>query len=96
MARKKRKRSSLLLRIITVAAVVAFSIQIVENYSQIGVKTRELEILKNKYSEQQEVRRDIQRTLDMSDSRDYIEKVARDRLGFVYPDEKIFIDISGK
>ncbi len=93
---RKNKKTILLIRVLTVVGVFAIAGGIVDNYSQISIKNRELETLKAEYVAQEAVNLDIQRTIQLTDSKDYIEKIARDKLGFVYPDEKIFIDVSGK
>lgn len=38
---------------------------------------------------------EMSRMLENSDDIEFIEKAARERLGYVYSDEHIFIDISG-
>ena len=39
--------------------------------------------------------KEISRMLENSDDKAFIEKAARERLGYVYADEHIYIDISG-
>ena len=39
--------------------------------------------------------KELSRMLENSDDKAFIEKAARERLGYVYADEHIFIDISG-
>ena len=36
-----------------------------------------------------------QRLLETGDEKELIERAARERLGYVYPDEQVFIDPSG-
>ena len=38
---------------------------------------------------------ELRSLLDMRQDEKYIERVARDRLDYAYPDEKVYIDISG-
>ncbi|MBQ0110723.1 MAG: septum formation initiator family protein [Oscillospiraceae bacterium] len=35
---------------------------------------------------------ELQKMLDNGDEQEFIEKAARERLGYVYPDEQVFID----
>ena len=39
---------------------------------------------------------DLQKTLDSGDEAEYIERVARDSLGYMMPDEKVYYDTSSK
>ena len=39
---------------------------------------------------------DIQRVLEIEDQQEYIERIARQRLGYANPNEKIFKDIQGE
>ena len=39
---------------------------------------------------------ELQRLYSAGESDEYIERIARDRLGYVAPDERIFIDMSGE
>ena len=38
---------------------------------------------------------EVKRILDGGTNLEYIERIAREKLGYAYPDEKIFIDRSG-
>ena len=45
--------------------------------------------------DQQAANDDVERYLSMHDDTELIEKIAREKLGFAYPDETVFIDASG-
>ncbi len=93
---KRRKKKNLLLRVLCIIVVCYFSVNLIDNYNTILAKRRELALLKEGCEEQELANQELERLLSMSDSKEYIERIARDKLGFVYPDEKIFIDVSGK
>ena len=38
---------------------------------------------------------ELQRTLDSGDEAAYMERIARDKLGYVLPGEHIYVDMSG-
>ena len=44
--------------------------------------------------QQIEENKEVERLLAMSADKDYIERIARERLGYAYPDEKVYIDSS--
>ena len=48
-------------------------------------------------AQQQSETLELQRLLESgSDIGEYYEKVAREKLGYSYPDEQIFVDINGQ
>jgi cell division protein DivIC len=52
--------------------------------------------LQEKCEEQRLENKEAQRLLSLGDDASYIERIAKEKLGFAYPDERIFIDTSGK
>ena len=95
MVRRKRRKTSLLLRVCvcTFAFYIAFTL--ISMQLDVAAKRRELELLNNNIANQQLVNSEIKRLLDLGDENAYIEYMARERLGYAYPDEKILIDRSG-
>ena len=45
---------------------------------------------------QQAQNQELQRTLDVDDEAAYMERVAREKLGYAKPDERLYVDMSGK
>ena len=45
--------------------------------------------------EQRAYNEEIEEILSREDDSEYIERVAREKLGYAYPDERVYIDISG-
>ena len=54
-----------------------------------------LEALKEQYAAEQNDIDELRAMLEDGSEAKIIEKAARERLGYVYPDEQVFIDISG-
>lgn len=50
---------------------------------------------KQKCTEMKEANDELNDILENDGEIDYIEKIAKDKLGYVNPDERVFIDISG-
>ena len=63
---------------------------------EINANSEEIEILKAEIEVEKEKKAEVERMSQNSDSDEYIEKVARDRLGMVKKDEIVFIDVSEK
>ena len=62
---------------------------------EVTTKRRQLDSIEREIYRQELENAEIKRVLDGGTDREYIERVAREKLGYAYPDEKIFIDRSG-
>lgn len=62
----------------------------------IVAKRQRIVALDAEIDQQQEAITELSRLLGTEESMAYIERLARDRLGYAAPNERIFIDISGK
>ncbi|MBC8569801.1 FtsB family cell division protein [Zongyangia hominis] len=80
-------------------AAVAFGIYLVASIVGQQLEIREKKALLANVQQQcqtQEMENmEVQRLLSQGDDRSYVEKVARDKLDYAYPDEKVFVDASG-
>lgn len=92
-----KKRGMRLEVLIPVVAVVLFGylfINLVQSQVTIGSKKQELANVKAQLAEQQAQNEELQRSL--ADGEDaIIERIAREQ-GYAKPNERIFVDISGK
>ncbi len=75
--------------------MLVFSITLIQMQVELENRKRELSALEEQTVEQQDKNDELKRLLSIGGSEKYIEEMARDKLGFVYPDERVFIDISG-
>lgn len=70
---------------------------LVSNEVDILVKNQQIASLKQQIASQQAQTTELQRLLDSSDDiNQYYEKIAREKLGYSFPDEQIFVDITGQ
>ena len=89
------KNNSLKIKIIILVAVCSGMIirgimqqpQIIANKAEIASLKESIEYEKNRQEEVEEMS-------DIVDTDEYIEKIARDKLGMIKADERIFIDVS--
>ncbi len=96
MARSGGKRKSVILRIL----LLAFSVYIIVSMTNLQIqlidRTRELKsgeaLLEAKNLQIEE----LVRLLDSGTEAELIEKAARERLGYVYPEEQVYVDLSGQ
>ena len=63
---------------------------------QLSIRERKgvLEQMQSAYEQQLEQNDRLQAIVDSEDKSDYIEQIAREKLGFVMPGEKVFYDVT--
>lgn len=95
MAPKTKREKSIIVRLLVLGVSVYMIITLVSLCTQLNSKRAEL-------IEKQEVLADMQLELDdlktllnEGTQNQIIEKAARERLGYVFSDEEVFLDISG-
>ncbi|HIV88074.1 MAG TPA: septum formation initiator family protein [Candidatus Pygmaiobacter gallistercoris] len=99
MRRRREKRvkfSAFLMRIGAAALIVYLAVTLIVSQVDIMVKRQQLDSLTADLSRQVEENTELQRLYSAGESEEYIERIARDRLGYVAPDERIYIDMSGE
>ena len=96
MAKKKAKRPAvsfvLILGIILLAGY--FIITIAGLRIDIKERKQVLKETQQQLEEKEQQNERLQAILDAEDKKSYIEQVARDKLGYVMPGEKVFYDIT--
>lgn len=96
MAYAGKKRKSIIFRILFLAFTVYIIISLTSLQVQlIGLK-RELSSKTARYNELNLEIEEALHLLDSGNETELIEKTARERLGYYYPDEEVHIDISGQ
>lgn len=92
--REKRKKSIFLkLAVFCFVAYVAFSL--VQTQMRIMEKKQELQYIKNQCEEQTLQNQELENVLSTGSELDHIERIAREKLGYAYPDERVYVDTSG-
>ena len=93
-ATKKRKR-----RIVVIVAVIAITIYvgismvfITNSYRE---KNQEIQQVQQQIDEQTVLNQEYQEMIDQGVDDEYIQKLAREKLGLVYPVERVYIDMGG-
>ena len=97
-SRTKKKSSTLdvFIKIIVTILMLYFVFSLV--MGQIGImgKRQELEQLQSEIIVQQTLNIDKERILYTEDTNKYMESIAREKLGYVLPNEQVYVDVSGK
>ncbi len=71
-------------------------IQLVMNQVSISSKRQQLQALQDQLEAQHTQNAELTRVLDSDNDLEIVERVARDSLGYAKPNERIFVDMSGK
>ena len=96
MAKRKRKKQkhSFILSLALLLAVGYFVISFVSTQLDIREKEKEAAALQEQITQQVAENERLQAVVDGGDESEYIERVAREKLGYVMPDEKVYYDIT--
>ncbi len=88
--------SHLLLRV-GVALIGAYLVVgMVFNQVEIASKRQQLETVQQQLAAQQAQNDEISRVLESGSDEEIIERVARDKMGYAKPNERVFVDVTGK
>ena len=96
MKKKKHTNKSILLRVMILGVCVYMIATLSGLWNTLNQSRKELDELKEQYAEEQNDIEELRAMLEDGSESKIIEKAARERLGYIYPDEQVFIDISGK
>lgn len=93
---KPKRRKSIVLRL----AMLAFAIYMIVSMSQLQIQLVEeksrLSELNKEYDAVVLKNQQLAALLENGTESEFIERAARDRLGYVYSNEEVYTDISGK
>lgn len=94
MAQKRKK--SILWRLLIIGISVYMIVTLVGLWSNLNESKSTLKNLEAQAAAKQTEIDELEKLLEDGSHSELIERAARERLGYVYSDEQIFIDISGK
>lgn len=95
MKRKTKKNKSIIFRVFILAVCGYFTFTLATLWSSLNENKAKLESLKQEYTEKENDIEELKALLNSDSDKQIIEKAARERLGYIYTDEQVFIDISG-
>ena len=82
---------------VTVAALaVGLVVSLVGGRLQLSRMQREYDTVSQRVQQQEEKNRELQEVMDSGDEDAYVERIAREKMGYARPGERIFIDITGE
>lgn len=90
-----KKRRSIFLRLILIGFLCYGLISFFILQMDLAQKDQELQEINKKIQTQQQTNEELKTMLGEEHYSEYIARIAREKLGYVYPDERIFVDVSG-
>lgn len=98
----KRKKSEgpggkgRILKIAILCFALYVSYSMVTQQAQIRERDEELAAVKAMIVQQEQKNKKAQRLLTLGDDEEYIERIAKEKLGYAYPNEHVYIDRSAE
>lgn len=95
MASSSKRQSSIILRIVLLLFAVFMIYYLGSLIKEFSSAESNLNASKAKQNELELKVEELSNLLENGNDEDFIERAAREKLGYVYPDEHKYIDISG-
>ncbi len=89
-----KQNKSFILTLATIAMVGYFVISLVSLQFQINEKSKEVETAKQTLASVQAENDELKELAEEEDEKTYMERIARDVLGYVLPGESVYYDVS--
>ena len=94
--RRKKKRVGLVAKVLIAAFAVYAACTLVNLQFRINAAAAEQEVLLSQLEAQKLPCAELADAISGEDQEEYIARIARDSLGYIYPGEQVFVDISSK
>ena len=94
--RRKKKRVGLVAKVLIAAFAVYAACTLVNLQFRINAAAAEQEVLLSQLEAQKLTCAELADDISGEDQEEYIARIARDSLGYIYPGEQVFVDISSK
>ena len=93
---RRTRKVHIAVKIFVFAFAVYAAFTLVSLQLQIREKEKQLEELQARIGQQRIENRQIEDILENPDDTQYIAEIAREKLGYIAPGERVFVDISSK
>ena len=92
---KTKARKNVLARVSVLLFLCYVVFSLVRIQGDIQKNREQLAALEQQNEEQRIANKELERVLSDGTEEEYIERIAREQLGYAYPEEQVLIDISG-
>lgn len=96
MAKKHNLQKLSLKKVIVVVALCFVAVMFIKQFGRISYYNGQIKDLEVKISEQEKISEELTNRQDVYTSKEYVEKIARDTLGLVRANEKVYIDSNSR
>lgn len=94
LAEKKKRKRSFIVCFCIIALCACFAISLISIHKQINDTKTEIASVNSKYEDQEAENAKIRKSVDSGNIDEYVEEIARDKLGYVKPGEHVYYDVS--
>ena len=94
-AKQQKSKKSVFLRLCIFAFVAYAAVMLVDMQVTLANQKEQAKELEQKVEAQRIENKDVERQLAAGMDDESVERIARDQLDYYYPDERVYIDISG-
>ena len=95
MMKRKNKNKSIIFRVLILGLCVYMIATLLSLWGTLNQSRQKLKSLQAEYATEQNDIEELREILKDDSNTQIIEKAARERLGYIYSDEQVFLDISG-
>ena len=92
---QKKPKNGVFLKVMAIAFAVYLLYSLISTQASINKKQNELDALRQEYTESLIRNEELQKTRDSYGTDEFIEEQAREKLGYAYPEEHFYVDVSG-
>lgn len=96
MSTTQKYKTPLIIKVLLISFMLYAVVSFMSLQSQIVEKEQQLQQVKLEVETQERENNAISEELQKSDQGDKVASVARDKLGYAYPQERIFVDASSQ
>ena len=93
---RKKKRVGLLTKVLIAAFAVYAACTLVNLQLRINAASAEFDSLQAELEEQKLICAELNDAISGQNHEEYIAQIARDSLGYIFPGEQVYVDISSK
>ncbi len=94
--KRKKKRVGLIAKVLITAFAVYAAVTLVNLQLRINAAAAEQQQLRAELDAQKLVCAELTDAINGENQEEYIAQIARDSLGYIYPGEQVYVDISSK
>ncbi len=93
--RAKPARRNIILRLCVLAVSATAMVALLNMQAEIDKRGMQVEVMRQRNETQRMLNKELRRQIEAGLDDETVERIARERFDYAYPDEIIFIDISG-